>query len=65
MASFTATLDFRPIDNVSLRAEYRHDNADQPIYYDNNNVPQPGVAPERVGRTPTQNTLTLGMTAWY
>jgi hypothetical protein len=65
VASFTATVDARPISNVSMRLEYRHDNADQPIYFDRSNVPMPGVPIERVGRTPTQNTLTLGMTAWY
>jgi hypothetical protein len=65
VASFTATLDARPFENISIRAEYRHDNADQPIYFDNSNLPQPGVRPELIGRTSTQNTLTLGMTAWY
>lgn len=65
VASFTATLDARPIDNVSIRAEFRHDDADQPIYFDNNNMAMPGVPAYLVGRTSTQNTLTLGLTAWY
>jgi hypothetical protein len=65
VASVTATIDLRPFDNVSIRAEYRHDNADAPIYFDDDNTARPGVAPERVGRRPTQNTITLGMTAWY
>lgn len=65
VASFTSTLDLRPFDNISMRVEYRHDNADQPLYYDNNNVSMPGVPIERIGRTQTQNTLTLGLTAWY
>lgn len=65
VASMTATLDLRPFDNVSIRAEYRHDNADAPIYYDDNNLARPGVAPELIGRRATQNTVTIGMTAWY
>jgi hypothetical protein len=65
VASATATLDLRPFDNVSIRAEYRHDNADAPIYYDDNNLSRPGVDPRLIGRRATQNTLTIGMTAWY
>jgi hypothetical protein len=65
VASVTATLDTRPRENVSLRVEFRHDNADQPIYFDEDNTLRPGVNPTRLGRRSTQNTLTLGMTAWY
>lgn len=65
VASVTGTVDLRPFDNVSIRAEFRHDNADAAIYYDDNNLSRPGVAPELIGRRATQNTVTVGMTAWY
>jgi hypothetical protein len=62
VASFTATADVRPHENISLRAEFRHDNADQPLYFDSQNI---GAPSPTLGRTSTQNTLTFGVTAWY
>lgn len=61
--SATATLDFRPVDNLSLRVEYRFDWASAEMYFrgpvgqDSSGVDRPN--------TPRQSTLTLGALAWF
>ena len=63
MSSGTATIDVRPWDNVSFRLEYRHDQAQAPLFFDgqvlvdamNNFVPNAS----------SQDTITLGATAWF
>jgi hypothetical protein len=63
VASETATLDARPADNLSVRLEYRHDQAGAPLYFDGT------VATDALGMpVPTargQDTLTFGMVAWF
>ena len=53
VSSATATVDVRPAEFASLRLEFRHDAADAPLYFEN------------FGSTSTQNTLLLGITAWF
>ena len=65
VTSGTATLDARPRDNISIRLEYRHDQADQALYFRSN------VAGDGTGASPfvpnarSQDTLTLGATTWF
>lgn len=63
VSSGTLTLDARPHDNVSMRLEFRHDAAAGETYF------RGEVATDAAGGfTPnarTQDTLNLGMTAWF
>ncbi|HVP61385.1 MAG TPA: outer membrane beta-barrel protein [Myxococcaceae bacterium] len=63
IASGTATVDFRPWDNISLRLEYRHDQAEKPLFF------QGQVSTDSSGNfipnAKFQNTLTLGAVAWF
>jgi hypothetical protein len=62
VASQTLTLEFRPVDHLSLRVEYRHDGSDSPMYY-RGTVPVVGGTP--VLTATDQQTLTLGASAWF
>jgi hypothetical protein len=62
--SLTGTIDVRPIDHVSVRAEYRHDVAGMPIYFAKGAEVDPAtnaLAPN----ARTQDTVTLGLTGWF
>ncbi len=54
--SLTTTLDARPADRLSVRFEFRHDAASDPIYFKG-----ASSAPS----AKSQSTLTLGLTAWF
>jgi hypothetical protein len=62
VSSATGTLDFRPSDNISLRVEYRHDQAAGDAYFQ-------GQVPIVVGQAvPTargQDSITIGATTWF
>jgi len=53
VSSATATVDIRPAEFASIRLEFRHDAAEAPIYFAD------------FGNDSTQNTLLLGLTAWF
>jgi hypothetical protein len=53
VSSGTATLDWRPHDNASIRLEYRHDEAAGELYF------------RLAANSRSQDTLTLGATAWF
>ncbi|MCC6811494.1 MAG: porin [Deltaproteobacteria bacterium] len=53
VSSGTLTLDYRPIDRISIRLEYRHDHAAGDLYFAG------GV------RRDFQDTLTLGIVGWF
>ncbi len=63
MYSFTATADVRPADHFSFRAEYRHDAAQNDVFF------KKTVALDATGagvpNAKTQDTLTFGATAWF
>lgn len=63
VASGTATLDARPHANVSLRLEYRHDEAEAEMYF--RGVVGTDAAGAFVPNARTQDTLTAGITAWF
>lgn len=59
VSSATATLEYRPQSYLSLRLEYRRDQAADALYY-RGAVPVPGLPNSRA-----QDTLTVGATAWF
>jgi hypothetical protein len=56
VSSATFTLDARPNEKLSIRLEYRHDSASGPMFF--------GDDPETATRD-SQDTVTLGMVAWF
>jgi len=62
VSSATGTLDFRPHDNISLRVEYRHDQAAADAYFKGQ---VPIVLGQPVPTARGQDTLTLGATTWF
>lgn len=66
VSSGTATLDFRPHDNISIRAEFRHDQADGLLYFTGDSLVGDGSAnAPYVTNARKQETLLLGATAWF
>lgn len=59
VSSATTTLAFQPVSRISVRLEYRHDHAASAMYY--RGEPAAGDAAD----ARKQDTLTLGVTAWY
>lgn len=59
VSSGTFTVDLRPLDNASVRLEYRHDAAQENSYF-GRDVPADGSFNRKY-----QNTLTLGATTWF
>lgn len=64
MASGTATLAYQPIDGVSVRFEYRHDDADSDVFF-GGTVDVDPMSTAFVPNRETQDTATLGVTAWF
>jgi len=56
----TATLDYRPHDQISIRLEGRHDIAEQPLYF-GHQLTLPASRPN----ARTQTTALIGVTAWF
>jgi len=56
ITSGTATLGYQPVDTVSLRLEYRHDQAADDVFY--------GGGGDVLDRA-AQDTVTAGATAWF
>ncbi len=65
VSSQTATLDYRPHDQISLRLEYRHDIADTPLYFGRDVTGTGSSTDPYVPDRRTQDTLLLGGTAWF
>lgn len=64
VSSGTLTLDGRPHSNVSIRLEYRHDQASQEIYFEGD-VKGDGVKTPFVANARAQNSLTVAVIAWF
>lgn len=64
VSSGTATLDARPHDNVSIRLEYRHDEAGGPTYF-RGAVATDATTRAFIPNASSQDTLTLGATTWF
>ncbi len=65
VSSGTATLDVRPVDHLSVRLEYRHDEAEAPLFFRSNVVGNGSAAAPYVANAKSQDTLLLGATAWF
>jgi hypothetical protein len=59
VSSATATVELKPVETIALRLEYRHDQAGAPMYF-GGTVPADGRATFHL-----QDTLTLGVVAWF
>jgi hypothetical protein len=64
VSSGTFTFDARPHDHVSLRVEYRHDQAADAMYFAGD-VKGDGVKTPYVPNARAQNTLTAAAIAWF
>ena len=64
VAEGTATLAYQPADSVSIRVEYRHDQAQSDAFF-GDTVTGDGAATPYVFNRKTQDTATLGVTAWF
>jgi hypothetical protein len=63
VAEGTLTLSYQPIDNAAVRLEYRHDQAADRAYFGGDVTVDPttqSFVPDRK----SQDTITLGVTAW-
>jgi hypothetical protein len=65
MTSTTATVDVRPVSRLSAKLEYRHDAAEAAIFYRSVVAGDGGDASPFVANARSQDTLTLGLTAWF
>jgi len=64
VAEGTATLAYQPADGLSIRLEYRHDQAQSDAFF-GGTVTGDGVATPYAFNRKTQDTATLGVTAWF
>lgn len=64
IGSGTATLAYQPVPGVSVRFEYRHDQAKSKVFY-GGDVEGDGVTTPFVFERKTQDTFTLGATTWF
>jgi len=69
LGSATLTLDYHPVEFVSVRLELRHDRADFPLFFEGVVPRGPISMPDPEGEDrPTasnQTTLTAGLTTWF
>jgi hypothetical protein len=64
VAEATATLAYQPIDNASVRLEYRHDQAAENAYFGGDVTTDP-TTQAFIPNRKSQDTVTLGITAWF
>jgi len=66
VTSLTGTFDVRPVNGLSFRLEYRHDEAHRPLYFRGDTLEGNGSAEAPyVPNARFQNTALLGATAWF
>ncbi|MEZ4447965.1 MAG: outer membrane beta-barrel protein [Nannocystaceae bacterium] len=66
LAAGTFTVDLRPArDNFAIKLEYRHDHALQPVFFQGAVVGDGSDAAPYVANARAQDTLTLGLNAWF
>lgn len=64
MSSGTLTVAYQPVDGLSVRAEYRHDQAADDAFF-GGTVEGDGVTTPFAFNRSMQDTATLGVTAWF
>jgi len=65
VASQTVTLDFRPLDNISIRLEGRHDGGSTEMYFRDRVAGDGSAASPYIPNARSQTTITLGATSWF
>jgi Putative beta-barrel porin-2, OmpL-like. bbp2 len=65
VASQTLTLDYRPLDNISVRLEGRHDAASTAMYFHGMVSGDGSAGNPYVPNARSQKTVTLGATTWF
>lgn len=65
LTSQAVAVDFRPVPFASVRLEYRHDAAASALFFSGNVSGNGTESAPFVANARAQNTLTLGMTAWF
>lgn len=63
VSSGTLTLEYRLVEHVSFRAEYRHDRAQGAMYFAG--AVSAAASGAFIANTRLQNTATVGVTAWF
>ena len=64
VAEGTATLSYQPVDNVSVRLEYRHDQAADKAFFGSTVSTDPATG-SFIPNRDMQDTVTVGATAWF
>ena len=64
VAEGTATLAYQPIDHASVRLEYRHDQAANDAFFGGDVAVDP-MTMSFIPNRDMQDTVTLGVTAWF
>jgi len=65
-AAGTVTLDIRPVpDHLALKLEYRHDQVHQPAFFRGQVEGEGTDAAPFIANARAQDTLTLGLHAWF
>ncbi len=64
VSSQTLTLDYRPVDHIAFMLEYRHDQAQGNMFFGGSVIGDGSTVPFVVNRK-SQDTLTVGATAWF
>jgi hypothetical protein len=64
VGSATTTVELRPVDHVSLRVEYRHDQAESELYFSGTPAGD-GMATPFVPNAKAQDTVTLSAMGWF
>ena len=66
MASGTLTFDIRPVpDHFAIKVEYRHDHARSDIFFRGTVTGDGSTMMPYVANAPKQDTLMLGLHAWF
>lgn len=65
LTSHALALDARPVSHVSVRLEYRHDASRNPIFFRGESAGTGSSTEPYVADARSQDTVTLGMTAWF
>lgn len=65
VSSGTLTAEVRPIDHLTARVEYRHDQAAKAMYFEGEVSGNGSGAKPYVGNAQAQNTLTIAAIGWF
>ncbi len=64
VGSGTATGEVRPLEGFAVRLEYRHDEADSPLYFRGASTGNGSTGAPFIPNTPRQDTVTVAVLGW-